>query len=49
MARYDIYLKLETDVKGEEKPEKLAAEICRQLMKLYGVRSAELVNYVQQD
>ena len=49
MARFDIYLKLETEVTKDESPEKLASEICRQLMKQYGVRSADKVNYVLQE
>jgi hypothetical protein len=49
MPRFDIYLKVETELKGEDKPEKLAAELCRQLQKFYGVRAAELVNYVLQE
>ena len=49
MARIDIYLKVTREITTEEKPEKLAGEICRQILKLYGVRSAELVNYVLQE
>jgi hypothetical protein len=29
----------------EESPERIGAEICRQLLKLYGVRAAELANF----
>jgi hypothetical protein len=49
MARFDIHLKVEMDIKADEKPETLARELCRQIMKLYGVRSAEMVNYVQDE
>jgi hypothetical protein len=49
MARFDIHLKVEMEIKGEEQPEKVAGEVCRQLLKLYGVRSAEMVNYVQHE
>lgn len=46
MARIDLYLKLELDLPENERPEKLAADICRQLRKIYGVRSAEVQNMV---
>ena len=46
MARTDLYLKVELDHGDDEKPEKLAAEICRALRKMYGVRSAEVSNTV---
>lgn len=46
MARTDLYLKLELDHEADEKPERLASEICRQLLKMYGVRSAEVSNMV---
>ena len=46
MARTDLYLKVELDHEDDEKPERLAAEICRQLMKLHAVRTASLQNYV---
>lgn len=49
MARFDIHLKVQMDIKADEQPEKLAGELCRQLLKLYGVRSAEMVNYVQDE
>jgi phosphoribosylformylglycinamidine (FGAM) synthase PurS component len=46
MARTALHLKVELDHRDDEKPEKLAAEICRQLLKLYGVESAEVSNIV---
>jgi hypothetical protein len=46
MARIDLYLKVELDLPENERPEKLAAEICRQLKKIYGVRNAEVQNMV---
>ena len=46
MARFDLYLKVEVDAGGPEDPEKLAAEICRLIRKVYGVRAAELTNWV---
>ena len=42
MPRTDLFLKVEIDHDPEEKPEQLAAEICRHILKIYGVRSAEL-------
>jgi len=47
MARTDLYLKIVLDLPETEKPEKLAAEICRQVKKIYGVRSAEVQNMVE--
>lgn len=44
MARIDLYLKVELELPESERPEKLAAEICRQIQKVYGVRSAEVQN-----
>lgn len=49
MSRMDLYLKVELDLEESEKPERLAAEICRQIRKIYGVRSAEVSNMVQRD
>ena len=42
MPRTDLFLKVEIDHAPEEKPEQLAAEICRHILKIYCVRSAEL-------
>ena len=49
MPRIDLYLKLELDLPESEQPDKLASEICRQLQKIYGVRSAEVQNMVSVD
>jgi hypothetical protein len=46
VQRTHLHIKIELDHGDDEKPEKLAAEICRQLLKLYGVRSAEVSNLV---
>lgn len=46
MQRVDLYIKLELDLEDDEKPERVAGEICRQLEKLYFVRSAEPSNTV---
>lgn len=49
LARYDLYVKVELDIDDREKPEKLAAEICRAIQKIYGVRSADVSNIVERD
>jgi hypothetical protein len=46
MPRTDIYLKVTVDHRSDDQPEKLAAEIIRQVQKVYGVRRAELSNFV---
>jgi len=46
VRRSHLHIKIELDHGEDEKPEKLAAEICRQLLKLYGVRSAEVSNLI---
>lgn len=46
MARIDLHLKVVIDIDPRDTPEKLAAEICRQIKKIYSVREAELTNYV---
>jgi len=48
MARIDLYVKIDLDLPDSEQPEKLAAEICRQIRKVYGVRAAEVQNMVEQ-
>ena len=49
MQRVDLYLKLELELNEKDDASKLAGEICRQLLKAYGVRRAELQNVVEQD
>lgn len=49
MQRVDLYLKVTVDLDEEEKPEKVASEICRQLEKMYVVRSAELSSTVNRE
>ncbi len=49
MKRVDLYIKVTVELDEEEKPERIAREICRQLEKMYGVRSAELSNIVSRD
>jgi hypothetical protein len=49
MQRVDLYIKLELELEEDEKPERVAGEICRQLEKLYMVRRAEVSNAVARD
>ena len=46
MPRTDLYIKVVVDHDEEDRPDKLAAEVCRQIEKVYGVRKAELTNYL---
>ncbi len=46
MQRVDLYIKVTVDLDDDEKPERVAGEICRQVEKLYVVRSAELSSTV---
>jgi len=46
MQRVDLYIKVTVDLEEDEKPERVAGEICRQLERLYVVRAAELSNTV---
>lgn len=45
----DLYLKLELEVDDKDAPARLANEICRQLLKSYGVRRAEIQNVIEKD
>jgi hypothetical protein len=45
MHRTDLFFKVVIEHDDEDQPERLGREICRQLMKVYGVRSAELANF----
>jgi hypothetical protein len=49
MRRTDLYLKVELYLDDKEQPEKLAAEICRMIRKVYGVRSAEVSSMIEKD
>lgn len=46
MPRTDFYLKVVVDHDDDDAPQKLADEICRQISKVYGVRTAELSNFI---
>ena len=43
--RTNLFFKVEIEHDPHEQPEELGAEICRQLMKIYGVRLAELASF----
>jgi len=49
MQRVDLYIKVEVELEEDEKPERVAAEICRQIQKFYVVRSAELSSTMTRD
>jgi hypothetical protein len=49
MKRVDLYIKVEVEIDDDEAPEKIAAELCRQLQKMYIVRSAEFSNAVARE
>ena len=49
MSRTDVYLKVELDLEDKEKPERIAAEICRMIRRVYGVRQAEVTNMVERE
>ena len=42
MRRTNLFIKVEVEHDPEEKPDRIGEEICRQLLKLYLVRKAEL-------
>jgi len=46
MARTDLHIKVVVDHDEEERIEKLAAEICRAIERVYGVQSATVSNMV---
>jgi hypothetical protein len=48
MERTDVYLKVVVIHSPPDTPEKIASEICRQVAKVYGVRKAEVSNFVTQ-
>lgn len=44
-----MYIKVEVELDEDEKPERVANEICKQIEKIYVVRSAELSNAVSRE
>jgi hypothetical protein len=47
MPRTDLFIKVEIEHEESETAERLAAEICRRVLKVYGVCSAELSSAVR--
>ncbi len=47
MSRTNLFFKVEIEHDPEETPERLGEEIRRNLMKIYGVRDAEMSNYTR--
>jgi hypothetical protein len=47
MKRTNLFFKVVVEHDAEEQPERLGREICRQLLKIYGVRSAELTSFTR--
>jgi hypothetical protein len=45
VAVTNLFIKVEIEHDDEEKAQKLGAEICRQILKVYGVRSAEMSSF----
>jgi hypothetical protein len=45
MPKSNLFFKIEIEHDEKDTPEKLGDEICRQLLKFYGVRSAELSSF----
>ena len=45
MRRTNLFFKVEVEHDSEDAPERLAEQIRRQLLKLYGVREVELSNF----
>jgi hypothetical protein len=45
MSRTNLFLKVEVEHDATEKAEKIGDELCRQLLRQYGVRAAELSNF----
>ncbi|HMC59300.1 MAG TPA: hypothetical protein VKJ01_08925 [Candidatus Solibacter sp.] len=49
MNRTSLFFKVELDLAPDEQPQRIADEICRRLLKFYGVRKVELTNYTKAD
>lgn len=45
MSRTNLFFKVEVEHEPDEKPERIAAEVRRQIVKVYGVRQAELSHF----
>jgi hypothetical protein len=49
MRRTDLHLKIELEHAEDEQPQRLAAEICRQVERMYSVRKAEVSNLISRE
>ena len=49
MSRTYLFFKVEIDIEPNEQPQRIGDEICRRLLKFYGVRHAELSNFTTID
>jgi hypothetical protein len=49
MPRTNLFFKVEIEHDEKETPERMAVQIVRQLMKIYGVRAAELASFTRAD
>jgi hypothetical protein len=49
MKRTNLFFKVELEHDAGESPEHIGEEICRQILKLYGVRHAELSNFTRSE
>ena len=47
MSRTNLFFKVEVEHDADERPERIGEQICRQLLKFYGVREAELSNFTR--
>lgn len=45
MSKTNLFFKVELEHDNDDPPERIGEEIRRQLLKLYGVQSAELSNF----
>jgi hypothetical protein len=45
MRRTNLFLKVEIEHDEKDTPQKLGQELCRLLLRVYGVRSAELSSF----
>jgi len=47
MIRTNLFFKVEIEHDRDELPDRLGREICRQILKFYGVREAELTHFTK--
>jgi hypothetical protein len=47
MNRTNLFVKVVIEHDKEDQPERLGREICKQVLKVYGVRSAELASFTR--